>query len=85
MRGRYLYGVLYGAALTSVGGLCGAVVSFALCRWYDTGNIRAFLSSRVGKVDQLIRVIEGKNGFKIIMMLYGIMRMMIRVPAPARG
>jgi uncharacterized membrane protein YdjX (TVP38/TMEM64 family) len=63
----YLYGVFVGVVVTSIGSNIGALISFIVCRllWKDyvTKKISGFEN-----LQQIVAVIEGRHGFRLIMM-----------------
>jgi uncharacterized membrane protein YdjX (TVP38/TMEM64 family) len=63
----YLYGLVGGVVVTCIGAAVGAYVSFIVCRvlWKDW--VMSTLSS-YENLKQIVRVIEGRQGFRIIMM-----------------
>ena len=63
----YLYGLYVGVVITSLGAAVGSWVSFIICRvlWQD------WVMTKLGAYEnlkQIVKVIEGRQGFKIIMM-----------------
>ena len=64
----YLYGVLTGVLVTSLGALLGAVISFAACRRLGKEWVTAY-TSRFQQARALIRVLEGRGGWRIVAML----------------
>ncbi len=63
----YIYGFVVGSAITSVGANLGALVSFLVCRLLWKDYVIRKLSS-YENLRQIVRVIEGRQGFRIIMM-----------------
>lgn len=63
----YLYGLWVGVLLTSLSATFGALVSFVLCRRFFVGYIANTIST-YENFKQIVRVIEGRQGFRIIMM-----------------
>ena len=63
----YLYGFQLGSIVTSLSSTIGCVVSFRLCRLLWKDYVNRTLSS-YDNLLQLVRVIEGRQGFRIIMM-----------------
>jgi len=63
----YLYGMWHGLVLTSVCSTFGALVAFVCCRRFFV----EYISNTVMVYEnfkQIVRVIEGRQGFRIIMM-----------------
>ena len=63
----YLYGLWRGVALTACSATFGALVSFVLCRRFFVEYIANTISS-YENFKQIVRVIEGRQGFRIIIM-----------------
>ncbi len=63
----YIYGFVAGTAITSLGGNIGALVSFVICRRVWKDHVLQMLSN-YENLKQIVRVIEGRQGFRIIMM-----------------
>eukprot|EP00050_Salpingoeca_kvevrii_P009888 m.5351 g.5351 ORF g.5351 m.5351 type:complete len:483 (+) comp2504_c0_seq1:294-1742(+) len=63
----YLYGVWTGTLVVAVGAAVGSLASFAVCRKMFKNYVLQTLSS-YENFRQILRVIEGRQGFKIIMM-----------------
>eukprot|EP00048_Salpingoeca_helianthica_P016642 m.233434 g.233434 ORF g.233434 m.233434 type:complete len:341 (+) comp19135_c0_seq1:147-1169(+) len=63
----YLYGMWLGLLVTAVGASLGALVAFLICRflWKDYVTQKI---SHYENLQQIVRVIEGKHGFRLIMM-----------------
>jgi uncharacterized membrane protein YdjX (TVP38/TMEM64 family) len=63
----YLYGMWLGLLVTAIGASLGALVAFVVCRflWRD------YVTKKIGQYEnlqQIVRVIEGKHGLRLIMM-----------------
>jgi uncharacterized membrane protein YdjX (TVP38/TMEM64 family) len=63
----YLYGLWPGFALTAVSASLGALVAFVLCRRFFVEYIGTTVAA-YDNFKQIVRVIEGRQGFRIIMM-----------------
>eukprot|EP00047_Mylnosiga_fluctuans_P016865 m.56998 g.56998 ORF g.56998 m.56998 type:complete len:382 (-) comp6806_c0_seq2:361-1506(-) len=63
----YIYGLFYGTLVTIVGANIGALVSFVICRRLWRDYVLEKLST-YDNLKQVVRVIEGRQGFRIIMM-----------------
>lgn len=63
----YIYGLAMGSVVTAVGANVGALVSFVVCRRLWKEYVLQKLSA-YENLKQIVRVIEGRQGFRIIMM-----------------
>ena len=63
----YLYGLTLGVVITSVGAGIGSLVALVACRKLARHYVQSLLSS-YENLKQIVRVIEGRQGFRIIMM-----------------
>eukprot|EP00048_Salpingoeca_helianthica_P011271 m.161663 g.161663 ORF g.161663 m.161663 type:complete len:375 (+) comp15198_c4_seq1:4111-5235(+) len=63
----YIYGLVAGTLITSIGANIGALVSFLVCRQMWREWVLQKLSS-YENMRQIVRVIEGRQGFRIIAM-----------------
>eukprot|EP00053_Salpingoeca_punica_P019919 m.204638 g.204638 ORF g.204638 m.204638 type:complete len:443 (-) comp17748_c0_seq3:1949-3277(-) len=63
----YLYGLVGGVVVTSVGAAAGSYIAFLVCRLLWKDWVMSILSS-YENLKQIVRVIEGRQGFRIIMM-----------------
>lgn len=63
----YIYGFVGGSIVTTIGANVGALVSFVVCRRLWKDYVLQKLSS-YENLRQIVRVIEGRQGFRIIMM-----------------
>jgi uncharacterized membrane protein YdjX (TVP38/TMEM64 family) len=63
----YLYGLAWGVLLTSFGAGLGSLISFVICRRFMNGYVRRFLET-YENFNKIVKVIEGKHGFRIIAM-----------------
>ena len=63
----YIYGMVMGSMVTAVGANIGALVSFIICRRLWKDYVLQKLSA-YENLKQIVRVIEGRQGFRIIMM-----------------
>eukprot|EP00052_Salpingoeca_macrocollata_P007431 m.59849 g.59849 ORF g.59849 m.59849 type:complete len:401 (-) comp16036_c0_seq1:81-1283(-) len=63
----YIYGMYLGVLVTACGAAVGSFISFLVCRLLWKDWVTSKLSS-YENLKQIIRVIEGRQGFKIVMM-----------------
>lgn len=63
----YIYGLVGGSIVTAIGANLGALVSFLVCRAMWKEYVMRKLST-YDNLRQIVRVIEGRQGFRIIMM-----------------
>lgn len=64
----YLYGFWEGFLITSFGASLGAIISLLVCRLFLTDYVARKLSGHAN-FQQILRVIEGRQGFRIIVMV----------------
>ena len=63
----YIFGMVKGVIITSLGSATGAFVAFLVCRRFFKGYVHAKLS-HYENFKQIVKVIEGRQGFRIIAM-----------------